>query len=92
MKIFPAIPIVAFLLPLASLGSSNSPPLYRPSSRPSDPYYPRPRHPSQQQQPKQDYYPPLAQHPQPNLACCRSSFPGEMPIAILHCVSQPRLG
>ena len=73
MKLLLEITILS-LLPLAALGTDSR--LYRSDHHPYYPYQPpRPQYPSPQ---RDDYYPPLAQHPQPNYSCCRSSFPGKM--------------
>ena len=73
MRIILEVSVLA-LLPLAAFGTDSR--LYRTDLRPSSPYQPpRPQYPSPQ---REDYYPPLAQHPQLDLSCCRSNYPGKM--------------
>ena len=72
MRIILEVSVLA-MLPLAAFGTDSR--LYRTDPSPSRPYQPpRPQYPSPQ---RDDYYPPLAQHPQPDLSCCRSNYPGK---------------
>ena len=75
MRIILEVSLLA-LLPLAAFGTDTDSRLYRTDLSHSTPYQPpRPQYPSPQ---GGDYYPPLAQLPQPDLSCCRSNYPGKM--------------